>query len=194
MIAARPVHIAMNRDNILRIKRLAKSNVITAGYVFTLMLILFLVGSQLTSAAFQSSVEQSTPAQSHFKFNNVRSGRALKYQGRVEVSFSDFQAEDSISVRRSIENYQSHEAASAELSKLISHAEKVVTKNIKSDQNHHEVGPRVELVNVGPEKDSIETVVAWVDGKRLFKLTSKSRAHVLDFEAQDYPSVLPSPH
>jgi hypothetical protein len=126
----------------------------------------------------------------HFKFRRETSGRAMK-KGGIEISFTNFKAEDGTVVERLVEDYKSAEAARVGLEKECKQASSISDDGYRTDAQGKRVGRRVVLVISSPSNASERNVIAWTDGPLLYLLRSSSRAHLLDFEQQVYPAVQP---
>jgi hypothetical protein len=156
---------------------------------FSITLLLFCVGQPRTILSAET-YSQTPAGTEHFHFTRVNSGRYIK-PGGVEGSFSHYRAADGVVVERSVETYKSKLSAQAGLDRLMKRALRVVQTGIKADANGREIGKRVQLVFRNKKEGREDAVIAWVDGNRLFKLTSQSSQHIADFEQQDYPASLP---
>lgn len=112
-------------------------------------------------------------------------------KGGIEISFTNFKAEDGTVVERLVEDYKSAEAARVDLEKKCKQASSISDDGYRTDAQGKRVGRRVVLVISSPSNASERNVIAWTDGPLLYLLRSSSRAHLLDFEQQVYPAVQP---
>jgi hypothetical protein len=126
----------------------------------------------------------------HFKFHRETSGKAMK-KGGIEISFTNFKAEDGTLVERIIEDYKSAEAARIGLENECWQSSSISEDGYRTDAQGERVGQRVVLVFSPTATAPERNVIAWTDGPLLYLLRSSSRAHLLDFEQQVYPAVQP---
>lgn len=110
-------------------------------------------------------------------------------KGGIEVSFTNFRADDGSVVERLVEDYKSAEAARAGLEKECKQSSIISEDGYRTDPQGERVGRRVVLVFSSPANTSERNVIAWTDGPLLYLLRSSSRAHLLDFEQQVYPAT-----
>lgn len=140
------------------------------------------------SVALQGVAISQESDSSHFRFKWAGSGRGMK-KGALEVSFSRYESEDGVLVERFVEEYRTQDAALAELERTTKASSKVIRRGYKTDAKGQRVGTRVELGFKSSEGKPGKTVILWIDGRKIFRLSSLSERHLLDFESQDYPAA-----
>jgi hypothetical protein len=139
--------------------------------------------------AFVASAQRPPQGQGldirHFNFHRQTSGKSMK-KGGIEVSFSDFKADDGTIVERLVEDYKSAEAAQAGLEKECRQSSSISEDGYRTDAQGKQVVRRVVLTFSSSANALERNVIAWTDGPLLYLLRSSSRAHLLDFEQQVY--------
>jgi len=152
--------------------------------------ILFLAIALCSACTVGADPHPQAPSQrTHHEFRRVLSGRTATPEG-IAVSYSDFESEDGVSVKRELLSYQSIRDARAALGKLTRHASRAVQRGAKNEEHRPD---RVVLMRDQAAGKQPETIIAWTDKAKMIVLRSNSLPHVLDFEEQAFPDV-PASH
>jgi hypothetical protein len=144
-----------------------------------------LVFSALITLSSAPKVSAQSKSTGTVVFHGESAGKTGGH-GSQEIEFSNFTSEDGVLVEQFVERYRTVNEAQRRLQGIGGRASKVVERGKKRGSGGRAIGERIRVVSSDSHGKALQ-IVAWIDGSKVFVLTSTSLKCVQEFERQFYP-------